>query len=127
MGELITTYWWLFIAIFATGCVIGNYIINFFKLPSSSQIAKIKEWLLWAVAAAEKELGSGTGQLKLRYVYGMFTQTWTNVAKVITFEAFSELVDEDGDFDAKYTNDGLHPNTMGYAKITRVLLPYVYE
>jgi hypothetical protein len=24
----------------------------------------------------------------------MFTQTWTSVAKVITFEAFSELVDE---------------------------------
>jgi phage shock protein PspC (stress-responsive transcriptional regulator) len=36
MGELITTYWWLFIVIFAAGCVIGNYIINFFKLPSSS-------------------------------------------------------------------------------------------
>ena len=94
MDELITTYWWLFIAIFAAGCVIGNYIINFFKLPSSNQVAKIKEWLLWAVAAAEKELGSGTGQLKLRYVYGMFTQTWTNVAKVIPFETFNELVDE---------------------------------
>ena len=94
MDEIITAYWWLFIVIFAIGFITGDFILNFLRMPSSSQLSKIKEWLLWAVAAAEKELGSGTGQLKLRYVYGMFTQTWTSVAKVITFETFSGLVDE---------------------------------
>lgn len=38
-----------------------------------------------------------------------------------------ELMNEDGDFDRKYTYDGLHPSHLGYAKISRVLLPYMYE
>lgn len=40
---------------------------------------------------------------------------------------YDELTDEEGNFDEKYTYDGLHPNTLGYAKITRVLIPYIYE
>ena len=39
---------------------------------------------------------------------------------------YDELTDEDGNLNKKYTNDGLHPNSLGYAKITRVLLPYIY-
>ena len=38
-----------------------------------------------------------------------------------------ELTNSDGDFDRNYTYDGLHPNDLGYAKITRVLMPYIYE
>lgn len=53
--------WWLIIISFAAGWVIGDIILKFLKLPSTAQIAKVKEWLLWAVAAAEKELGTGTG------------------------------------------------------------------
>lgn len=40
---------------------------------------------------------------------------------------YDELTDEDGKLNSKYTYDGLHPSTLGYAKITRVLLPYIYE
>ncbi len=40
---------------------------------------------------------------------------------------FDELINSTGELDPKYTNDGIHPNTMGYAKITRVLLPYIIE
>lgn len=40
---------------------------------------------------------------------------------------YDELTDENGNLDSKYTYDGLHPNTLGYAKITRALLPYIYE
>ena len=40
---------------------------------------------------------------------------------------YDELTDEEGNFDEKYTYDGLHPNTLGYAKITRVIIPYIYE
>lgn len=42
-------------------------------------------------------------------------------------DMYNELTDEDGNFDEKYTYDGLHPNTLGYAKITRVLMPYIIE
>ena len=43
---------------------------------------------------AEKELGSGTGKLKLRQVYDMFTARFPWLAKIITFDKFSEMVDE---------------------------------
>ena len=43
---------------------------------------------------AEKELGGGTGKLKLRYVYDLFLTKFNWLAKVISFEQFSDLVDE---------------------------------
>lgn len=55
---------------------------------------KVREWLLYAVTKAEKELGGGTGQIKLRYVYDMFVTRFAWLARVISFEAFSMMVDE---------------------------------
>ena len=49
---------------------------------------------LYAVTKAEKELGAGTGKLKLRYVYDMFVARFEWLAKVITFDMFSMMVDE---------------------------------
>lgn len=40
---------------------------------------------------------------------------------------YDELLDSDGNFNKEYTYDGLHPNTMGYARISRVLYPYIYN
>jgi hypothetical protein len=54
----------------------------------------VKEWLLYAVIQAEKDLGSGTGQIKLRYVWDMFLKTFPALASVVSFEMFSALVDE---------------------------------
>lgn len=42
----------------------------------------------------QKELGGGTGQIKLRYVYDMFVTRFAWLARVISFEAFSMMVDE---------------------------------
>ena len=36
----------------------------------------VKEWLLWAVTQAEQYLGSGTGALKLRYVYDLAVEAF---------------------------------------------------
>lgn len=69
-------------------------VMQFVKLPPSKQLAKVQEWLLWAVTVAESELGSGTGQLKLRYVYDMFVEKFPAIAKAITFEYFSSMVDK---------------------------------
>ena len=41
-------------------------------------------------------------------------------------DMYNQLLDKDGNFSKEYTDDGLHPNDLGYAKITRVLLPYIY-
>lgn len=52
-----------------------------------------KNWLVWAVSEAEKVLGSGTGQLKLRLVYDMAVARFPIVAKLIPFKLFSNMVD----------------------------------
>lgn len=55
---------------------------------------KAKKWLLLAVTEAEKEFGSKTGILKLRFVYEQFISVFPLLSKFVTFEAFSEMVDD---------------------------------
>ena len=54
----------------------------------------LKNWLLYAVAAAEKALGSGTGELKLRQVYDAFLVKFPITSKFMSFETFKTLVDD---------------------------------
>lgn len=54
---------------------------------------KVKEWLKYAVLVAEQELGSGTGQAKLRMVYDMFIEKFPAIASVLPFVIFSKWVD----------------------------------
>ena len=68
-------------------------IYRFMSLSREQQLSKVTEWLLWAVTLAEKEYGSGMGKIKLREVYSQFVQTWPDVAKWLSFNEFSELVD----------------------------------
>ena len=92
--KIAVEYWYLILAAVAV-LGIGVYsIIGFFKQPTSKQMESVREWLLWAVTKAEKELGSGTGQLKLRYVYDMFVEKFGFLAKMVSFDMISELVDE---------------------------------
>lgn len=86
--------WYLIIAAIAVLTVAGYSIYVFANRPTDSQIQSVKEWLLYAVTMAEKALGSGTGQLKLRYVYNMFIEKFPYMSKIITFDMFSGLVDE---------------------------------
>ncbi len=86
--------WYIFIALMAAATTIGICIGRFLKLPNSVQVEKVKEWLLWAVTQAEAELGSGTGQLKLRQVYDVFVQRFPAVAMAVSFDTFSMWVDE---------------------------------
>ena len=70
------------------------FAVKFSKEPTERKIQMIKEWLLFAVIQAEKELGGGTGQVKLRYVWDMFIKTFPALAPLVSFELFSKLVDE---------------------------------
>lgn len=47
--------------------------------------------------------------------------------KLTYINMYDELTDKSGNFDENYTYDGLHPSTLGYAKISRVLTQYIYE
>lgn len=53
---------------------------------------KAIEWLKYAVAVAEKDLGSGTGQLKLREVYDMFIDKYPAFSAIVPFALFSYWV-----------------------------------
>ena len=55
---------------------------------------KVREWLKYAVTVAEKDLKSGTGQLKLRQVYDMFIERFPVFSKLVPFSTFSIWVDE---------------------------------
>ena len=56
----------------------------FMNLGKEKQIQIIREWLLLAVIKAEKELGDGTGQVKLRYVYDLFLDKFKFASLFIT-------------------------------------------
>ena len=94
MMALLMEYWWLAIVILAILVIAFMFLITYINLPKSKKATKVKEWLLFAVAQAEKELGSGTGQLKLRYVYNLALSKFPIFIKLIPFELFSNFVDE---------------------------------
>lgn len=94
MIDFLFNYWWIIVIGIAIIGVGGYLIYVLIKSPTSIiQLEKIQEWLLYAVAKAEKELGGGTGELKLRYVYDLFIHTFPSLSKAITFNSFSFLVD----------------------------------
>lgn len=94
MTKWIIENWFIIVALAAGIGGAGYAVYKFAGLPTKEQVAKIKQWLLLAVTTAEKELGGGTGQLKLRYVYDMFVEKYPVAAKMVTFEMFSAWVDE---------------------------------
>lgn len=73
--------------------IILNGIITFKNRSKEDQFTMINEWLLNAVTQAEKLFGSGTGQLKLSYVYDLFLQRFPQLKSIISFDTFSSLVD----------------------------------
>ena len=90
----IKEYWFVMIIAIAIIAEISITLYKWFKQPTEEQIARVKEWLLYAVAKAEQVLGSGTGELKLRYVYNMFVTKFPAIALFISFDKFSAMVDE---------------------------------
>ncbi len=92
--EMLVKYWFLIIALLAVVYFVAYGIFQFIKWPKETKVKNIKEWLKWAVIQAEKKLGGGTGQLKLRMVYNMAVEKFPFIVDFITFEQFSVWVDE---------------------------------
>lgn len=74
-------------------CTVGGFalllLIAYFRMKGN-----VKEWLLWAVTEAESYLGSGTGALKLRYVYDLAVEAFPPIKYLVPFSVFSLWVDE---------------------------------
>lgn len=80
----------LFVICFALGMFLGKFV----KKSKEEKIQVVKNWLLYAVAMAERELGSGTGRIKLGQVYEQFLLVFPQLQHVISFDMFTKLVDE---------------------------------
>lgn len=92
--EWLINNWYLIVAAGAVIVAAVFAVRKFLGLPTDQQIENLKEWLKWAVTEAEKELGSGTGQLKLRRVYDLALAKFPWIARIVPFEEFSMWVDE---------------------------------
>lgn len=86
--------WYIYIGILALVIACIWLIYRFFCLPTEKQLLKVSEWLVWACTNAERDLQSGTGKLKLRKVYDAFVSinSFSWIARIISFEKFSEMV-----------------------------------
>lgn len=92
--EFLANNWAIILILIGIIATVVKNLLDFFEKPSDEQMKSIKEWLLWAVTTAEKELGSDTGKLKLRYAYDLFLTKFPQLFKLISFDKFGELVDE---------------------------------
>ena len=78
----------LYIAVGLVSVCVATFGYLAYKYP-----AKVIEWLKYAVTEAERELGSGTGQIKLRKVYDLFIAKYPKLSVIIPFSIFSHWVD----------------------------------
>ena len=83
------------IIIFLLSGVVGGYLLfQFLESSPAEKADMVRNWLLYAVAVAEYQLGPKTGKLKLAQVYNKFVTECPTLARAITYEKFSQLVDE---------------------------------
>ena len=92
MEWLIENWTLLVVALVAVVCAVA-YVKKFADKPTDEQINALKEWMLWITLEAERQLGGGTGKAKLRFCYNEFVKTFPWVAKVMTFDEFSCMID----------------------------------
>ena len=91
--NFIAENWFLIVFALVAIIFVTCSIIRFIHMPTAKQIENLMEWLKIAVVVAEKQFQSGTGQLKLRAVYESAVIAFPWIAKYMTFEKFSQLVD----------------------------------
>lgn len=92
--EWLINNWYVLVGLIVLVVVVIVMAVKFFNMPTDKQLGALREWLKYAVSMAESELGSGTGQLKLRMVYDMAIEKFSWVAKIYDFEDFSRDVDD---------------------------------
>lgn len=94
MIEYIVNNFPLVIATIAVLLVAIVSVMNFFQKPTKEQLDSVREWILLIVIESEKRFGSGTGKIKLRYAYDQFVTKFPYIAKFVTFETFSQYIDQ---------------------------------
>ena len=94
MMEWLVNDWSFLVALLCICVGIYMTIRKYAGSPTEDQVRAIKAWLVYAVIQAEKDLGGGTGRLKLRQVYDAFVSRFPWAARVVSFDIFALWVDE---------------------------------
>lgn len=77
------------------GGIIGFLICVWWEnLGKDEKTKRVKNWLVYAVTAAEKLYGPKMGVIKLQYVYEEFTKLFPVFAKKLPYDTFKDMVDE---------------------------------
>ena len=92
--EMFVNNWCFLVVIISFVTLTILYVKKFSNLPTGQQKEQIKQWMLWAVSEAEKKYKTGTGTIKLRYVYDLFVKAFPTMAPLISFATFACWVDE---------------------------------
>lgn len=92
--EYFVEHWAVLVGLTAVAYILFNSFQKFVGLPKVMKSEVIQTWILYAITEAEKEFGSGTGDIKLGKVYGDFAKTFPSLARVISFEVFKSVVDD---------------------------------
>lgn len=79
---------------FLITCLVSLIAALIIFIAIRSRKITITDWLLLAVTEAEKQLGSGTGQQKLKRVYLWFTERFPVASYFVSFDIFSAWVDK---------------------------------
>lgn len=85
--EFIVEYWKTILALIIFVLFIATAICNLKR-------ENLRQWLRWAVAKAEQDLGGGTGELKLRKVYDLAVTRFPWVGTIYPFSFFKKDVEE---------------------------------
>lgn len=91
--EWLIENWYLIFGLAAVILFCVAIAVKFFKMPTENQKEALREWLKYGVSVAEKDLGGGTGQLKLREVYDMAIAKFPWIVTMYSFDDFSTDVD----------------------------------
>lgn len=90
MVSVITANWLFFV----TFAAIVSIFLLYVKDAVISANRALRQWLLWAVAHAEYELGPEMGELKLAKVYDMFAGRFPWTSGLLPFGRFRRMVDD---------------------------------
>lgn len=93
VGDVLS-YWPVAVGILAVIAAVVIGVVVFCRMPPKQQKEMIIQWLLQAVVKAEKELGGGTGKVKLSVVYDEFKKVFPVISTFLPFAKFSAFVDE---------------------------------
>jgi len=88
------TYWPTILVIIVLAVWIVYKIKNFYKLPNSERVKRIKEWLLYWVTEAIKKYDVGEMDLAIAEIYGLFCDKFPIIKTLIPLDVVHQWIEQ---------------------------------